>query len=338
MNRTNGGVANTLMVLALIVIIMAGLKTAQALVVPFLLAGFITVVCSSPMNWLAKKGLPNWLSLLCVLVGVVVICCLAGLFLTSSLTEFSTAVPEYQDKLIAITKSAVSWLKTHGITIPADLPDKYLNPATLLKYSAQLLNELGTTLANGALILVTVLMMLFEVSSLPRKLGQIFNNPEKGQERLGKIVGDIQTYMAMKTLVSLATGVLVCIFLLIMDIDFPFLWGFLAFALNYVPNIGSIIAAVPALLITLIDKGCATAGIVALFYVAVNVVVGSVLEPMLMGRKVNLSTLVVFMSLIFWGWLLGPVGMFLSVPLTMIVKIALESDQNTKWVAILLGS
>lgn len=336
--KSAGHSHSTLMTLALLVVIMAGLKAAQPLVVPFLLAGFITIIFSSPMIWLMEKGCPSWLALLGVLCGVFILCVATGMFLTASAASFSTAMPEYQQKLVGITQSMVSQLKSYGINVDAQFLDKHINPATLLKYSAQFLNDLGSTLANGALVLFTVLMMLLEVSSLPRKLALIFNNPEKGQRRLKRIVHDIQTYMAMKTLVSLATGLLVFVFLYLLDVDFSYMWGFLAFLLNYVPNIGSIIAAIPAVIITLIDKGGGTAGTVALFYVAVNVGVGSILEPMLMGKKVNLSTLVVFMSLVFWGWLLGPVGMFLSVPLTMIVKIALESDEQTKWVSVLLGA
>ena len=116
------------------------------------------------------------------------------------------------------------------------------------------------------------------------------------------------------------------------------LWAVLAFLFNYIPNIGSIIAAVPAVLLAFVQLGPATASFTALGFVVSNMVMGNVIEPRYMGRGLGLSTLVVFLSLIFWGWLLGTVGMLLSVPLTMIVKIALESSPDTRWVALLLAS
>ena len=134
------------------------------------------------------------------------------------------------------------------------------------------------------------------------------------------------------------TGVIIGVALWLIGVDYPVLWGVLAFMLNFVPNIGSIIAAVPAVLLTIVQLGIGPAFLVAVVYVAVNILIGSILEPRFMGKGLGLSTLVVFVSLIFWGWVLGPVGMLLSVPLTMIFKIALESSPETRWIAVLLGS
>jgi len=147
----------------------------------------------------------------------------------------------------------------------------------------------------------------------------------------------LNKYLAIKTIFSLATGILVGIWLFILGVDYPILWGLLAFLLNYVPNIGSIIAAIPACLVALIQLGPVYALSAALGYLVLNIAIGSILEPRFMGRGLGLSTLVVFLSLVFWGWVLGPVGMLLSVPLTMIVKIALEGRDDTRKMAILLG-
>jgi predicted PurR-regulated permease PerM len=143
--------------------------------------------------------------------------------------------------------------------------------------------------------------------------------------------------MVIKTLVSMCTGTLVAVFVFIMGLDYPLLWGMLAFALNYVPNIGSIIAAVPAVLLAIIQIGIVKAMIIAAGYVVLNLVMGNVIEPRFMGRSLGLSTMVVFLSLVFWGWILGPVGMLLSVPLTITAKIALDSREESRWIAVLLG-
>jgi predicted PurR-regulated permease PerM len=126
--------------------------------------------------------------------------------------------------------------------------------------------------------------------------------------------------------------------LYVLGVDYVLLWALLAFLLNYIPNIGSIIAAIPAVLLALAQLGPAVAGLTALGFVLTNTVMGNMVEPRFLGRGLGLSTLVVFLSLIFWGWLLGTVGMLLSVPLTMIVKIALEGNDDTRWIALLLAS
>jgi len=149
---------------------------------------------------------------------------------------------------------------------------------------------------------------------------------------------EIQRYLMIKTAVSLATGILVGAGMLALGVDYPLLWGLTAFVFNYVPSVGSIIASVPPILLTLIDNGIGQALLVMVVYLAVNVTLGNFVEPHLMGRRFGISTLVVILSLIFWGWLWGPVGMLLSVPLTMIVKIMLESTEDFRWVAVLIGA
>ncbi len=144
--------------------------------------------------------------------------------------------------------------------------------------------------------------------------------------------------MVLKAIISLLTGFIIWIALSIVGTEYAFLWAVLAFILNFIPNIGSIIAAVPAVLLTLVQLGVFSSVAVGIIYIAVNIIVGSIIEPKVMGRGLGLSTLVVFLSLLFWGWLLGAVGMLLSIPLTIMVKIALDTNENTKWIAILLGT
>ena len=166
----------------------------------------------------------------------------------------------------------------------------------------------------------------------------ILGDAEDALTNFDTFINNVKHYMAIKTVVSLATGIVIAIWLAVIGVDFPVLWGLLAFFLNYVPNIGSIIAAIPAVLLATLQLGIVQALTAAAGYIVVNMVVGGVIEPRFMGRGLGLSTLVVFLSLIFWGWVLGPVGMLLSVPLTMTIKIALNSSEDTRWLAVLLGS
>jgi predicted PurR-regulated permease PerM len=155
---------------------------------------------------------------------------------------------------------------------------------------------------------------------------------------LREISSKIKSYMVLKALISLFTGIVIWIALSFIGTDYAFLWGVLAFLFNFIPNIGSIIAAVPAVFISLVQLGSMSALLVTLLYVVVNITIGSIIEPKIMGKGLGLSTLVVFLSLLFWGWLLGIVGMLLSIPLTIMAKIIFDSNKNTRWISVLLGS
>ena len=144
------------------------------------------------------------------------------------------------------------------------------------------------------------------------------------------VTGQVQRYLAIKTVTSLVTGLLVGVWVGMMGLDFAVVWGLVAFMLNYIPNIGSIVAAVPAVLLAVIQLGVGPGIAVALGYLVINITMGNLVEPALLGRSLGLSTLVVFLSLIFWGWMWGTVGMLLSVPLTMMTKIFLENSEDLK--------
>ena len=142
--------------------------------------------------------------------------------------------------------------------------------------------------------------------------------------------------MLIKTGTSFATGIFATVLLMILGVDYPLLWGFLTFLFNYVPTIGSIIAAVPPTLLALIQFGAVTSVLSASGYLAINIIIGSIIEPRMLGNGFGVSTLIVFLSLLFWGWVFGPVGMVLSVPLTMTIKIALSSSESSKWISHLM--
>jgi len=166
----------------------------------------------------------------------------------------------------------------------------------------------------------------------------VLGDPDRLFPEYTKFVNDIRRYMVIKTGICLVAGVAIGLWLFFLGVDFPVLWGFLAFLLHYVPNLGGVMAAVPAVLLALLTLGPGSAVLVAAGYLVIGFSLGNWVEPRLMGRKLGLSTLVVFLSLIFWGGLVGPIGVILCIPLTMSVKFAFETNENTRWIAILLGS
>lgn len=326
-----------LITLAALVVLIAGMRAAAPLLVPFLLALFIAVIIASPLAWLQQRGLPMILAMLAVISGLIVFLVLLALLVGSSVDDFMRNLPLYQDRLRESSAGLMAWLDGHGVTLSREFVGKFFDPAKAMKMVTGILTGMGGILTNGFLILITVIFLLMEGASLPGKWRAAFRRPEDSLGRLRAIMADINHYMGIKTLTSLATGMLVALWLLLLGVDYPLLWGALAFLFNFVPNIGSILAAIPAVLLALIQLGTGAALLVVLGYVVINVVIGTFLEPRYMGRGLGLSTLVVFLSLVFWGWVLGPVGMLLSVPLTITAKIALASNEGTRWIAILLG-
>lgn len=326
-----------LITVACTIVIIAGMRAAQSIIEPFLLSVFIAVICSIPLFFLKQKGISTGLAVVIILAGIVVIALLFAILIGTSLQDFSNALPTYQARLQDQMVGIFNWLRNWGINIDHQKLLSYINPGTAMEVFAGVLSSFQTALTNAFMILLTVIFILLEVSGFPDKLRAALGDKGASSEGLTKIAVGIKSYIAIKTLTSLATGVFVALCLAIIGVDYPVLWGLVAFLLNYVPNIGSIIAAIPAVILSFIQFGIGRTLFVIGVYLVVNTIIGSIIEPKVMGRGVGLSTLVVFLSLVFWGWVLGPIGMLLSVPLTMIVKISLEESEDTKWIAVLLG-
>lgn len=333
--KASSGVLQTL---AAVVIVIAGMKTAQALLVPFLLAIFIAIICAGPMHWLQQRKVPAGLAVLLVIAGVMLAGGLVLTLLGTSVNDFTRDLPIYQEKLRGQTVALLDYLDRFGVQVSKELLLEHFDPGAVMQYSASMLAKAGGVLTNSFLILLTVIFILFEAAGMPNKLRAALPDAENSLHSFERFAVGVRQYLVIKTLVSFATGLVVATGLSLLGVDYPLLWGLLAFLLNYVPNIGSIIAAIPAVLLTSVQLGLLQALIVVAIYLSVNLIMGNAVEPKLMGRKLNLSSLMVFISLVFWGWILGPVGMLLSVPLTMIVKIALEQSDTTRWLAILLSS
>jgi predicted PurR-regulated permease PerM len=329
--------ASTLLYAAAFVVVIAGMRAAQGIIVPFLLAGFIAIISAPYLNWLQQRGLPQIAALMVVVLFIVALGFGLTALLGTSLEGFSNALPSYQERLQDEMAGFVHWLKTRGMGVSDRTILNYLDPGSAMRLASGLLKGLGNVLTNAFLILLTVTFILLEASGFANKLRAAMGAPEHTLERSYIVLDNIKKYMTIKTLTSAITGVTVAIGLLVMGVDFALLWGFFAFLLNFIPNVGSFIAAVPAVLIALLQLGVGAALGTAGLYVLVNVLVGSILEPRWMGNQLGVSPLVVFLSLVFWGWVFGPVGMFLSVPLTISVQIMLASSPDTRWIAVLLG-
>jgi AI-2 transport protein TqsA len=326
-----------LVVAASLVIVIAGLRLAAGIIVPFLIAVFVAVISLPLQNWLRARKAPGALAVVLTLTADILILVAFGFLVGGAVQGFANQIGTYQERLNAVLQSLDNVLQPLGLHISGDALIQFLKENVLSIFKDAVLRG-ATLLSNIVLIFLTILFVLFEAAGFPAKFEMAMGRSMGNFGRMDKIKGDIQQYLLVKTMISLATGLLVGITLALIGLDFPVLWGLLAFLLNYIPSLGSIIAAVPPIFLSIIQFGSGRViGVIAVF-VVVNVLLGNLVEPHLMGRRLGLSALVVFVSLAFWGWVWGPVGMILSVPLTMIIKIMLENSQNLRWIAVLMGT
>ena len=331
---------NFLASLAAFVIVVGGMKIAVPLLVPLLLAVFISIIVAAPYLYLHQKGVPKWLALFVVLLVFCEVVLGLGGIISASAQQAVAQLPLYQARLQQHGASVVAWLHGWGIEMSAASLTEYLSPAKIAEFASTLFAAVRTLLGNGLLILVAVVFILLEAPNIPEKWRVAHGNSRHADYSLARLhdaMKNVNYYMAIKTATSLLTGISIALLLWLIGVDYPLLWGALAFLFNFIPNIGSFLAAVPAILLALLQLGLSAGLFTTLAFVAVNIGVGTVLEPRVMGKGLGLSTLVVFVSLILWGWVLGIVGMFLSVPLTLAMKIALDSNPKTRWMAVMLG-
>ena len=326
--------------LAALFVVIAGTLEAQAFITLFLLAAFVSIISVHPVQWLDKKGIPHTLSVLIVLLGIILI--ISGLsgIIGGSISSFTSHLGKYDDRLAEIKKSINDTLLSFGIDVKQKSENGFFDPSKILDYTASTLRQMGNLMSNAALIFFIVLFVLLEMNSIAFK-ARLFGSVAKRKDAfssLSRIESGIRHYLVIKTFVSLVTGIMIGIWLWIFGIEYAILWALIAFLLNYIPNIGSIIAAIPSFLFAWIQVDFVTALWVMVGYIVTNMFIGYIVEPKMMGRGMGLSTLVVFLSLIIWGYLLGLVGMFLSVPLTMMLKIILENNEKTEPFAALLGT
>lgn len=312
--------------LAAIAIVAGALKAASGVLVPALLALFIAIVCTDPMYWMIRQGLPRWLAIVLVLIMLLVISSVFPLVISGSYIEFSRELPEYQQRADLLIKQVATWVSHYGYDYDEESLRAIFDPAAALAYVQVILAALGGILSRYLLIMILVIFILVDVP-------QTLNNKNTAA---GEIIKTVQHYFAIKTFTSLLTGGFVAIWLMILDVQYPLLWGFLAFLLNFVPNIGSVLAAIPAIILSLLFDGYVSALVVMIGYVVINVAVSNGIEPRVMGQRLGLRFVWIFVSLIVWGWILGPVGMLLAVPLTMTLRIALEKHPSTVWIANIL--
>jgi AI-2 transport protein TqsA len=342
-----------LLLIAALVITVAGLKAAQNFFLPVLLAFFVATVSFPITRFLSQRHVPRSLAvLMTVMVDFAFIAAIVvlGVFLVQDLESkwHSKYASQINQRVMGVSESLAVQLESLGVEdaklkIQAAVQN---NLANLEQIRFEKIWDLGTGVLGqvvgffgaAVIFLILTVFMLSEARMLGRRLEAVSEAHGPNIARMLHATRDIQRYLAIKTVVSLATGVLAGLLCWAAGLDFYILWGIVAFALNFIPVIGSIVAGVPPTILALLVAGVPNAILVAGGYLLINNFLGNFLEPILVGRRFGISTLVVVISVMFWGWVWGPLGMLLAVPLTMMLKVVLDGSEEFRWIGVAISS
>ncbi len=329
-----------LVVAASTIVVVAGLREASEILLPFLSALFIAVVSLPVMAWLQRNRVPTWLAVMLTVLAAAGVVSVLGVVVGQSVGEFAQVVADsqYQQRFEELAGQLRAWAEEANLPFADRTPFELVNPEAVVNLLGGTLGALAGVLQDAFLVLLAVIFILVEAAGFRSKLRVAFGDRGANLERLEQMAQQVQKYLAVKTAVSLGTGFFAFLWVWTLGIDFPLMWGLVTFLFNYIPNIGSIVAAVGPSVLALVQADLGLALAVAAGYVVLNIAFGNILEPTLLGRKLGMSVLVVFASLVFWGWVWGPMGLLLAVPITMTFKIAFENTDDLRWIAVLLDA
>lgn len=330
--------SKALLLLAAVSILLASLKAAASVVVPVVLAACVAAATQPIVNWLRRRKLPTFVAVTIAILLVLGALVAFGAMLYTAGSEFSESFPRYERAVVNGKYQLVAWLSVNGLGHIAAMVRAFDLSDAVQRLVAQAMLQLPGVLTVLGMVLLIVLFILLEAASFRGKLRQALDWRAQAFVDVAQTVREVQRYLLVKTAVAATTGILAGTWCAMWGLRSSALWGVLAFSLNYIPNIGSVVAAIPPVLVAAVSFGIGPAVGVAAGYFVLGMAIGNLIEPRILGHALGLSPLVVFMSMVFWGYILGPIGALLSVPLTMVVKIVLAHTEDLAWIAVLLGA
>ena len=326
-----------LLALACATIVIYGMRNARSVLAPILLAMFVVMGLSPILQWLKRKGMPSWAAIVVVLVGFLIVAGLLIGIIAASLGQINSKVPVYQENLNRIASEVQTWFGGRGIDV-SGITGNVLRPDKIVGWVTTSIRVLISLLTNAFLLILIVAFMIAEVYAFPKKVHQ--------RLQLGPVLGrafenfaDVtRTFLFTLTWLNALTAALAAVVYYAFGVDFALLWAFMFFLLSFIPNIGFVLAVIPPFFVTLLEFGFTRAAIVVAIVIVFNGFVNNAIAPRFMGQKTGLSTLAVFLSLVLWAWILGPIGALMSVPLTLMVKLLfLDSYDSTRPVSALIS-
>ncbi len=325
--------------LASAVIVIFGLKTMASLLTPILLSLFLVLVTYPILAWLKGRGLPQWLAYILVLLSVVTIGVFVVLFLATSINELVTLLPSYGDRIESQVNGLWRWIREQGVTLDDIQALSWLQPERIIQVSLSLTTTILGILSDTGLTLLIFVYMLATAPGFSKQLKKGLKSNPPALQRFEGFAQSTSSYLMIKGWLGALTALVQMLLMWWLGLDFAVLWGVLSFAFNFIPNIGFYLALLPPLLIAIIELGWIKAAFFAIAYVVINNFFDMVVAPRYLAKGLDLSVLVTFLAVIIWAWILGPIGAFLALPLTIMVKtLVFESFPQTQLIAQLMGS
>ena len=329
---------NAVVVFAGLAIVILAMRATSDVLSPLLLALVLAIAMAPLLGWFMKLGASASLALiLTILVTVLFILGVVWLVGTS-VQDFGDSIAAYESRIEELEQSLGSTLAKLGVDPDTLAPDPKASPEALLKQTVEFASGIVSGAANWGVILLTSIFFLVEATAIPRKVKSITDEGSPAVLRIVRLTRDLRQYVAIEAGVGFLTAVANVILLVAIGVDFALLWGILAFFLGFVPAVGIFIAIVPPALMALIQFGVPQMLVVIVGYIIINFVAVNLIKPRFVQKTVNISVLVTFLSLILWGWVLGPIGAILGVPMAIVIQAILDSTKETRWLAYLMGS
>ncbi len=339
-----------LLTLACVVIVLAGMRAAAGFLVPVAFAIILSILSYPIMGWLVRHRVPFGIAITLTVLTIVSV--VAGLLIAgiSLLGRFQGELPQYANALQGQVNLLSAWLEEQHLITDRHELDNLFDWKNMVSYATKedvmhyLSSAVGSTFGTMASVFVSAVivfvLMIFSLLEARGTLSRVRAVRLAGGPDLSHLIrsfGDIQKYLGIKTFISALTGILAGCACLGFGLQYPLLWAILAFVFHFIPAVGSTAAGIPAVIEALVRHGWVSAVVLAAIYVMINFTCDYFVQPALLGRRFGISSLVIVLSVIFWGWLWGPIGMFLAVPLTMICKVLMDTSDEFRWISVAMS-
>lgn len=327
-----------LLAAASLVVIAFGMQQAKEVITPILLALVLSILFVPIQRGLQARGVPAWLSLLIVMLIVLAVVSVLISVTVVSVTSFINRIPEYSSQLQRIVDGVILMADSLPLDLDNLLNLEMFDVTQVMNLAGSLLGGLLDAFSNWFFVILLVAFMMADFARMPQKLQSLVLQDTQIQA-VADLLRDIRRYVSITTQTGLLTGVLNAFLLVLLGVDFAVLWGLLGFLMNYIPNLGIVLSIIPPALLALLEFGWSQMLIVIIGYVVINIFIENILKPRVLGEDLNISPLFVIISLVAWGYVLGPAGTILAVPLTLIAtKLILENSEETRWMAVLMSA
>jgi predicted PurR-regulated permease PerM len=335
---TQSPIARVLILGASLVVVVAGLRAAAAFIAPALLAMLLAVAVLPMIHWLERKRLPTWVSILLVIVGGLLIGSALIFFVSMSLVRLGIHLPAYQESFTAKLTALANWLARYGVPMPSASSSEFFSVSRIFSVLGTVFGILSRGLTAALLSLLLFVVFSIEAARVTRRIGTQLGVESPAAARFVRLGKDIASYFRVRAYNNLFVGAALTGLFWGFGVDFAGLWGVLAFFLGFIPNIGLPLAVAPAVVLAWIQHGGLTALLIIGGAILINILGDYVLTPRMAGKALNMSIATIFLSFIFWAWIFGPLGALISIPLTSIVMMALDSYRETRWMANLMSA